>query len=127
MGSASTKYFLLIFGYVLSFFRAEKGARGLLRILYIADGAKTAKARRKNPSPSVGAARGATEYEGTDTGETPFYKKGVSPDPFPKNFQTEWYFRKLFYRITAELDSTPAGASPLRGLGVKPQHMMLPA
>ena len=64
MGSASTKYFLLIFGYVLSFFRAEKGARGLLRILYIADGAKTAKARRKNPSASVGAARGATEYEG---------------------------------------------------------------
>jgi len=84
MGSASTKYFLLIFGYVLSFFRAEKGARGLLRILYIADGAKTAKARWKNPSASVGAERtmrgngGTGMTEEDDTGGTPF-DKGASP------------------------------------------------
>jgi len=83
MGSASTKYFLLIFGYVLSFFRAEKGARGLLRILYIADGAKTAKARRKNPSASVGAERRCGEtgkMKEDDAGGTPF-DKGASPGP----------------------------------------------
>lgn len=29
-------------------------------------------------------------------GETPFYKKGISPDPFLKKFQTENIFGKVF-------------------------------